>query len=457
MLLALLGLAAAQQAGDLELVRPTFTAGSLAWTGTPHGQGRGGLRAGVFTQYERDPLVLHEYGVEVGAVVRNRQVTVIGGSVQPHRHLAVYGTLPIVAQWNSEVPSYGTDGVHTGDVAAGVQVTGPGTHWLSTAARAELRAPTGRAEALAGDGAPRASLDALVGVGNRYVEWTSSVGATARRRTDEAVHYDAASELQASGALHIRPWPGRIEVAGGASTRASFQSLTKLQAIPGTEGLVSVRVMPRDHLQVDVGMGKGVGYGYGTSEWRVFSGVTWTRIPEPIAPPMTVLDEVLPEDLPELIVTRLPEPIDDETLELIWADGELARLDGDVIELRDELHFVYGTAELLPESEPILEQIRVILVEHPELTHVVIEGHASNEGSHRYNYNLSYARSRSVWEALVQAGVHPSRLSTRGMGEVQPKSGAIEADRRVEFHVVARGEATQVERPPLPWNGDRVE
>ncbi len=37
MWLALAGLCAAQdQAGDMELVRPTFTGGSLVWTGTPH-------------------------------------------------------------------------------------------------------------------------------------------------------------------------------------------------------------------------------------------------------------------------------------------------------------------------------------------------------------------------------------------------------------------------------------
>ncbi|MCP4806033.1 MAG: OmpA family protein [Proteobacteria bacterium] len=209
-------------------------------------------------------------------------------------------------------------------------------------------------------------------------------------------------------------------------------------------------------------MGKGLGHGYGTSEWRTYTGVTWTRIPTPVEAPMPIFTEDV-EVLPEVLVTRLPDPEPEPNgpTEVVWAEGEFARLDGDTIELRDELHFVFGTAELLPDSRPTLAQVSRILNENEDLLHVVIEGHASNEGSYRYNYNLSYARSRSVWEALVEDGVHPDRLSTRGMGEVQPKDGTLEADRRVEFHVVAR----RLDDAPLPtrtgarlpWNGEPVQ
>ena len=446
-----------QQAGDLELVRPVFTAGSLPWTGTPHGSSRGGLRVGLFTQFERDPLVLQEYGREVGAVIRNRSVTTLGGSWQPHRHLAVYATFPVVVQWGSELPAFGTDGVSSGDTLVGLQVSGPGTQRLATAVRAELGVPTGRATSFSGDGAPRASLDALVAIGGPYLELTSSLGATGRRRPDRDVAYDAASELRGSGAVHVRPWPGRVELHGGASTRGSFQSMTRLSVAPGTEALAGLRLHPVPHLQADLGMGKGLGYGYGTSEWRVYTGLTWTRIPTPVEEPLPIFEQPV-EDVPELQITRLPDEQDEAPLTVVWAEGELARLDGDQIEIRDELHFVFGTAELLPESLPTLEQVSQILNANPDLLHVVIEGHASAEGSHRFNYNLSYARARSVWEALVEAGVHPDRLSTRGMGEVDPGEGSVEANRRVEFHVVARA-ASDDEVPEraldilLPWSG----
>jgi protein TonB len=38
---------------------------------------------------------------------------------------------------------------------------------------------------------------------------------------------------------------------------------------------------------------------------------------------------------------------------------------------------------------------------------VVIEGHASQEGSFEYNYTLSAERARAIYEALVLRGVHP--------------------------------------------------
>src|SRR6185295_5328001 len=101
---------------------------------------------------------------------------------------------------------------------------------------------------------------------------------------------------------------------------------------------------------------------------------------------------------------------------------------------------------------------------HPEIGHVVIEGHASEEGSYEYNYNLSNLRARSIYEELVKAGVHPKRMSTRGMGEVEPVALGSEEERlalnrRVDFHIVyyidSQDQAPHLQNQiVLPWNGE---
>ena len=111
------------------------------------------------------------------------------------------------------------------------------------------------------------------------------------------------------------------------------------------------------------------------------------------------------------------------------------------IVIRDPIQFELGTAVILTESLPTLQAVADILVEHAEIGHLIIEGHASEEGTFEFNYDLSNLRARSMFKALIRAGVHPKRMSFRGMGEVEPVKLGSEEDelsvnRRVEFHVL---------------------
>ena len=95
-----------------------------------------------------------------------------------------------------------------------------------------------------------------------------------------------------------------------------------------------------------------------------------------------------------------------------------------------------------------------ILAGNPHVRQVVIEGHASVEGEHGYNYELSIRRAMAVVRALVEAGVHPSRLSARGMGEVDPVSAgtdeaSLAASRRVLFLIAEQWDPLD----PLPDAG----
>ncbi len=69
-------------------------------------------------------------------------------------------------------------------------------------------------------------------------------------------------------------------------------------------------------------------------------------------------------------------------------------------------------------------------------------GHTDSKGTDNYNQSLSERRATSVSTYIRSQGVTSSRLSTRGLGESDPKvSNDTEAgrseNRRVEFVITA--------------------
>jgi outer membrane protein OmpA-like peptidoglycan-associated protein len=163
-----------------------------------------------------------------------------------------------------------------------------------------------------------------------------------------------------------------------------------------------------------------------------------------------------------------PEPIDIEILtEEPWEEGVLARIEEQKIIIRDPIQFEFNTERILPISIPTLRYVGLLMNEDWRIGHVVVEGHASEEGSFEYNYDLSIRRARSIFEELLRAGVHPDRISYRGMGEVIPRTSgedetSLAENRRVEFHIVHQ-HSERDEGPDYrtveqaPWDGAPVE
>jgi len=104
---------------------------------------------------------------------------------------------------------------------------------------------------------------------------------------------------------------------------------------------------------------------------------------------------------------------------------------------RDPIRFELNTARVLPESQPALDAMARLLADHPEITLVAIEGHASEEGTYEHNYALSTDRSLAIYRALIERGIHPDRLALRPWGERKPlATGASEDELRKNRAVV---------------------
>jgi len=85
----------------------------------------------------------------------------------------------------------------------------------------------------------------------------------------------------------------------------------------------------------------------------------------------------------------------------------------------DRLLFDTGKASLQPSSQEQLNNIAAILKAYPNV-HVKLGGYTDNTGNAAANVALSDARAKNVMDALVAAGVDPSRLQSKGYGEEHP-------------------------------------
>lgn len=106
---------------------------------------------------------------------------------------------------------------------------------------------------------------------------------------------------------------------------------------------------------------------------------------------------------------------------------------------KSTLHFSVGSARLKPESAPVLSELIDIIEYCP--SRIRVEGHTDVTGDAQANVYLSQARADSVVKALIDRGVSPKHLLSKGFGSEKPKvlgnsSEAHAQNRRIEFYVM---------------------
>jgi outer membrane protein OmpA-like peptidoglycan-associated protein len=121
-------------------------------------------------------------------------------------------------------------------------------------------------------------------------------------------------------------------------------------------------------------------------------------------------------------------------------DEDQVRVVGDKIVLDDRVHFYVNSFVIRKISYPLLSRLSKLIADHPEYTHVSVEGHADERGPDNFNQKLSEDRARAVMEFLVKQGIAQDRLSSMGFGSTRPlvdkkSEYALLLNRRVEFTV----------------------
>ena len=118
------------------------------------------------------------------------------------------------------------------------------------------------------------------------------------------------------------------------------------------------------------------------------------------------------------------------------------------IKITQQVRFKSGSARIVagPDSEGVLNAVDEILLKHPDITKVRVEGHTDNVGGAAANKTLSKNRAQSVVTWLVKHGVEKTRLYSVGFGQEKPIADNATEDgkaqnRRVEFHIEEEGTA----------------
>ncbi len=83
------------------------------------------------------------------------------------------------------------------------------------------------------------------------------------------------------------------------------------------------------------------------------------------------------------------------------------------------INFDSGKSTIKKESFPVVEQIIEMMKLANEIN-LSVEGHTDSDGSNESNLNLSEARAKAVVDAIVNAGIKKSRLTSVGFGEEKP-------------------------------------
>jgi OOP family OmpA-OmpF porin len=122
---------------------------------------------------------------------------------------------------------------------------------------------------------------------------------------------------------------------------------------------------------------------------------------------------------------------------------KLVRVTEKEIVILEQVQFDTAKATIKPASDPLLDSVAQVLVEHPEILRLEVQGHTDSKGNKRTNTKLSNERAKSVKAALEKRGVAAERLVAMGYGPDKPigdnKTDEGRAmNRRVQFVVLEK-------------------
>ena len=419
---------------------------------------------GLFTNLAFDPLVLVSKSTSqrINAVAARLELTGMAG-MGFFNWFDVSVAMPFVAWQSSDnLRAIGTEGevkpTGVGDLRISSKVAIPFFNrkdeiksGFGLAVSGNVNLPTGSTDNFTGDGVVtyggsliadyRFGIGVLVAVNGGV--WFRPDRQLAGVRIGDMASFGVSAE-----AYVVQRWGLSVigEVFGYPSLTTYPDSIRQIPA----EFLMGARWQTKQGISVTVGGSFGAACGFGAPAIRFFTSITWqpkkSREQEEINRLQMVDDQDPDHDgligsadhCPE--VPGAPENLgcpdkDTDKDGVIDREDECpdipagprgkhgcptAVLKGDEIVIFDEVHFATDKDILLDESKPVLLDVIEVLLQHPELREVLIEGHTDVRATDAYNMNLSQRRVNSVMAFFVASGVDPSRLQAKGFGHTQP-------------------------------------
>lgn len=333
----------------------------------------------------------------------------------------------------------------------------------------DLRLPTGNRQAFTSDGpavVPSAvatrtlgpvRLDAQLG----YV--IRGTGQYAQLVVHDGFTWGLGGSLELPPLSRLEAWKAILELTGGWPRGYDLEGARYRAPLSARGG---IRAAITRTLSAEIGAGAGLGEaGYGRERWRVFAGLRWRELP--VGGPGEDADgdgvpnmkdlcprEAGPAELdgcPDVDLDLIPDredrcprepgPAENDGCP-VSVDEPVVEIESERLSLKDSIQFDSGRDTIKRQSFKILDQIAKLILDHPELKRIRVEGHTDNIGSASYNKDLSERRATSVVRYLAEKGVARGRLVAAGFGFEKPVASNATAlgrakNRRVEFRIVS--------------------
>ncbi|HEX9050832.1 MAG TPA: OmpA family protein [Anaeromyxobacter sp.] len=356
-----------------------------------------------------------------------------------------------------------------GDLRLGAKLPllDPAKRPVGLAAMVDLRLPTGNGDAFMSDGlAVVPSGIATFARGN--LRWDGQVGYAIRGAGQYAqlvVHDGLVFGTGVSYALPprlgVERWTAIADMSGGWPR--GYDASTQRYRAP-LAARAGVRAWLSPSWSAELGGGTGLGdAGYGRESWRVFFGVRWARA---ALPPDDDWDkdgvpnakDLCPYDAGPAELDGCPDADGDFIPDRedkcphepgppendgcpVAVDVPVVEIESEHLTLKDSIQFDTAKDTIKSPSFKVLDQVAKLVLDHPELKKIRVEGHTDNVGAAAYNKDLSERRAASVVRYLAEKGVPRERLTPAGYGFERPVASNATAlgrakNRRVEFRIL---------------------
>jgi OmpA-OmpF porin, OOP family len=462
----------------------------------------------TWTDYAVHPLVFDKQSGGEDVLVRSRTGGWLGLQAHLVGPLSVAAQLPVTYSQQGDLsslppssrgPSSLLGGL--GDLRLTPRLALLRQEWagIDLATQVSLEFPTARARTLTDDGRVRA--EGLLAIGRRLVESNSGSldllgNAFLRLRPPhEVLDIKTGNEAGLRAGLGYLPPPSRafiprrlyLELEGRTFLRAGFAAGSS-----PAEWRLGTTFCPVRGLAIDLAGGTALTDGIGAPRARFMAGIGWSQtacndntasfrpLTRPVPLPVQVFSEALtcppvPPEAPKVArAAFVPPPLPDRDGDGIPdADDscpdepgpaenhgcpsgtrQLVIVSANRVEILEQVRFATDKAIISPQSHRVLDQVAAVLLSHPDLLLVQVEGHTDDRGSPLRNIVLSQARAEAVAAYLEAKSVPAERLKAVGFGQgraiaTNTSPGGRAANRRVAFTVLrTRSHVIEAARPP---------
>ncbi len=428
------------------------------------------LRLGVATHGEKDPLVVRVNGATAGALISARLTTHLFGAFALTDRLEIEAEIPLIAwQTGADLSAFGVSTLESSGLGNPLFAFRYG--WLSTArdstldlsTRLSLGLPIGSPAALGGAASGGLSVEPEVSVDRAFGPMMLSMDIGARLRGTQTLdvrRFGNQFSAAASAMIATSPWRPeailRMGVPLTANVPLGFEALLGARHDLGTPTLEAFALA-----------GAGLGQLPGVPAYRGILGVAWRPANEraetvPSAPPPPISAPICPEpkpvaacpaapDCPQPIVAlvkavpppnpddkdsdgdgvpdvvdncpNVPGPAENHGCPVAQPQQVTIQRERTIhsrIKLGAEVNFANNRWTIERSSFGILNQLAEVIVAHPELAHLRVEGHTDSVGTRQKNIQLSDHRANAVRAYLENHGVPKGHLTAKGYADERP-------------------------------------